>query len=169
MTSDEHSASPEERSTPQETTGPSSGGRRRKPSIQLVVALAFLGLILIAGTVGLIVFDRATAIDRSTPTVVVGQFLVASFDDRDTRRVALFVCEQLEAGQALDETVSGIDPDLSVSWGDFSIDQNGDIATVTGQLRFRLDQAGTSYSSVEQWRFNMVKQDGWRVCGIQRP
>jgi hypothetical protein len=131
--------------------------------------MAFLGLILVAGTVALILFDRATALDRSTPTVVVGQFLVASFDDRDTRRVALFVCEQLQPQQALEDTVGGIDPNLSVSWGDFSTDQSGDTATVIAQLRFRHDQGGASYSSVQQWRFSMVDQDGWRVCGIERP
>jgi hypothetical protein len=167
--SDQHSAAPEEQSIPPDVAGSSSGRRRRKPSLQLIVALVFIGLILVAGTIGLIIYDRATAIDRSTPTVVVGQFLVASFDDRDPRRVALFVCEQLQPNQALDDTLNGLDTDLSVSWGDFSTDQSDGSAIVIAQMRFRLDQGDASYSAVEQWRFTMVNQDGWRVCGIQRP
>jgi hypothetical protein len=167
--SDQHSATPEERSSPPEVAGSSSVRRRRKPSAQLIVALAFFGLILIAGTVGLIIYDRATAIDRSTPTVVVDQFLVASFDDRDPRRVAFFICDQLQPDQALADTIGGIDMNLSVSWGDFSTDQGDGSAVVIAQVRFRLDQGDSSYSAIEQWQFTMVDEDGWRVCGIQRP
>jgi hypothetical protein len=163
----DHNASPDEPSIPSEVVSPST--RRRRPSLQLIVALALFSVILVVGTLGILIYDRATAIDRSTPTVVVGQFLVASFHDRDPKRVAFFICEQLQPDEALADTIGGIDTNVAVSWGDYSTDQGGNSATVIAQMAFRVDQGANSYSTVEQWRFSLVKQDGWRVCGIHRP
>jgi hypothetical protein len=141
---------------------------RRRPRT-LVIALAVVGAVLAAGAVvGLLVYDRATGIDRSTPTVVAGRFLVATIGNRDIRLTSLLVCNEFPAEEALRQAVAGIDESTSVSWHDLVSQQTPAGATVTAEVRLTATRNGQTYYGFEVWRLRLVNQDGWRVCSIDR-
>ena len=115
---------------------------------------------------GLVVYNRATAIDRSTPTVVAEQFLGASLIDRDAGRVTLFVCESWPAADALAATA--MPTGASVSWDEFTLQPEGDDTIVSVNVRFSIDQESVTHFGIEPWHLRLVNRDGWRVCGIER-
>jgi len=169
VTSEEPSTSDEQHPKPEAKISPTPPARRR-PSIVLILALVVAGLGMIAAVVGYAVYTRVTAIDRSTPTVVVGQFLVATIKDRDVRRVALFTCNDLAPTRALEMATGGIEPSRPPTWEDISIEQQqGSTATVTAKMKFRLDQETITSSETQTWTFRVVNEEGWRVCQIERP
>jgi hypothetical protein len=148
---------------------PATPAPRRRLRTPIIVAIVLGAILATAGIVGLVVYDRATAIDRSTPTVVVGQFLGEAIDGRDPARVALFVCDDYPPSLAIEHATEGLTEEMSISWGDYVVQQQDSQAAVTVQVRYRLDQATTTRYEVESWRLRLVNDHGWRVCGLQRP
>jgi hypothetical protein len=126
--------------------------------IILVVGAVF---VLAAGGVGFLFYNRATEIDRSTPTVAVHQFLRAAFFDKDDDRVKLFTCRQWT-----NERTSGVqqrfDPEVKVTWEDVVVQsRQGHQAVVTARMRLVFQ----SFVDFQDWRFEVVEENGWRVCG----
>jgi len=136
----------------------------RKRSVLLVVAIMLTSLVVVGGTVGFVVYDKATEIDRSTPTVAVRQFLQAGLVDRDVDSVALFVCAQWSPSEALVAVTSSADDSMRVTFGVTSVEETGDSAKAT----VRITSTSSGHSDVATWRVTVVRQDGWRVCGVDR-
>jgi hypothetical protein len=132
------------------------------------VLVAVLGMVAVAGVAGLVIYDRATAIDRSTPTVVTEQFLGAATIDRDPRRVALFICSEWNSDEAIRKLTDGIEDDITVTWDDFAVEQSADTAIVTVMVKLSFHGQGSSQRNIESWRVELTNSDGWRVCNVTR-
>ncbi|MGC9670328.1 hypothetical protein ACNTMW_27765 [Planosporangium sp. 12N6] len=152
-------------------------GRGRVVGIVLVAVFAVAVLLCMGGLgVGYLFYRGVSEPDRSTPGVVVRQYLQATFDDRDKSKAARFTCEQPtdigEIERTLAEIVSreqrfGIR--ITVGWEDFVSEENGNAATVRVRLKTMVpEQTGQSSESFRIWSFTLMhRSNGWRVCGAQ--
>ena len=148
---------------------PAASPRRlRKGRLLLILGIVVLSLFVVGGVAGLIVYNEATKIDRSTPTVVVRQFLQAALVDKDAAVVGLFVCGKWSSGQAMAAADLNLDPAIVVAWGVTSEQIDGGKARVVARVTFSLTGSGVSQRSVESWAFDAVQEDGWRVCSLSR-
>jgi hypothetical protein len=139
-----------------------SGRRLRR--VLLVAAVVLASVVTVAGAFGVFVYDKATAIDRSTPAVAVQNFLQAALVDGDATRLALFVCSRWSASEAMTAVGEKRDPSLRVNWGITSVQEAGDRAEATAQISF----TAAGYRDIQTWRFTVVREDGWRVCDVKR-
>jgi hypothetical protein len=130
------------------------------------VALVVLGfLVVVGGAVGFVLYDRATAIDRSTPDIAVDQFLHASAVERDVSRTSLFVCAEWSARDAVAAATDELDPEVVVSWSAISVSVTSErTAQASTDVRLTVD----GFSDIERWRFALEQQGGWRVCSLRR-
>jgi hypothetical protein len=141
-------------------------GSRRKRRFLLPVAIIVAVLVLAGGGVGLIAYDRATAINRSTPSVSVQQFLTAVFVEEDSARVALFVCPSLKVADAMSRARELVGTDAKPSVGTVVV-SNQSVNDATVAVRITLRYPGDfEPSGEENWTFNMSNLDGWRVCSF---
>lgn len=147
-------------------------GRRRHLKQALIAVAGVIGILVIAlGVGGYFYYDRATAPDRSTPGVVVRQYLQATFGD-STHPASDFTCDspaRIVAIQQLVETVRNLEDkyqvDVTVDWGGFATRENGDTATVDVNLSVQVPEANDSVSeSRTPWTFSLQRRSGWRVC-----
>lgn len=127
----------------------------------MIILAAVAAFVLVAGGVGFVLYNRATEIDRSTPTVAVHQFLRATFVDKDDDQVKLFTCTQWTK-ERTGEVQRRFDPDVRITWEDVVLQsQQEHQAVVT--VRMRLVFQG--FVDFQDWRFDVVEENGWRVCG----
>lgn len=169
---------PEQRAQPEPS--PSGGpapeqppARRRRPWLGralLLILVAAGGAALVAGSIGFFAYDRATRIDRSAPDVAVDNYLRALLVERDEARSRLYACSngarlgEIEGYRADTEQREGrYATRISVSWGGLTV--TGDRRSATVVVETRRTVAGGAESDVQRWRFEVLEQDGWRVCG----
>jgi hypothetical protein len=157
---------------------PPVGRRRRMVATILAVVLGGLTVLCVGGLgAGYLFYRQASEPDRSTPGVVVRQYLQATFDDRDKSKAARFTCGKPEdigeIEQKLADIVSrekrfGIR--ITVGWENFVAEERKGTGTVTVRLKIEVpEQTGQSSESFQQWSFALRQQNtGWRVCGAQR-
>lgn len=153
---------------PAPVPGPARAKRSRGGRLLIMLGIVLAGVLLIGGGAAFVVYDRATAIDRSTPEVVVEQFLRAGLVDRDAGRLSLFVCRQWSAEEASKKIAPPTDDKTFISWGDYVSSRVGDKATVDVQVEFNRGAGSVSASSVRSWRLQLEDQDGWRVCDLTK-
>jgi hypothetical protein len=116
-------------------------------------------LITGAGT-AFFLYNRATEVNRSTPTIAVHQFLSAVFVERDDSRTKLFTCSAWTK-QRSDEARARFDPDVKVKWESVTEQsRQGKQAVVTARLQLLWH----GFADFQQWRFEVVEDNGWRVC-----
>ena len=112
-------------------------------------------------------YDRATAIDRSTPETVVSQFLHSALVMKDPAKTSLFTCRSWPVEDAMAQ-VGPTDPDMVITWGDFDVQRDGARSTVRVSVQFTVP-VGTSFAAdVQRWRFELEDQAGWRVCALAK-
>src|SRR5262245_3403748 len=153
---------------------------RRRPwgrRILLIIAIAVPVLAVSALGAGLVLYDRATRIDRSQPDLVVSNYLRALLLDRDDDRAALHTCADpgglAEIRAWRDNEIVARERDLnvvmSVSWGVLTVAERTErTATVTTDIRRSANIDGIPQSVLDTWRFQTVDENGWRVCGATR-
>jgi hypothetical protein len=136
----------------------------------LAMGLGIVALLCLGG-VGVFVslYDSATAINRSAPDAVVDNFLGAYLVNRDDQEASLYTCKtgadlsQLKAFR--DDIVTRetkFSVGIRVSWSSLTVTTNGTEATVTATLTKTItNQTGRLANT---WQFDLVDQDGWRVC-----
>ena len=136
--------------------------RRNSPRGKLLLIILIVGGVLLitgAGTAFLL-YNRATEVNRSTPTIAVHQFLSAVFVERDDNRAKLFTCPEWTK-QRSDETRARFDPEVKVKWeGVTEQSRQGKQAVVTARLQLLWQ----GFADFQQWRFEVVEDNGWRVC-----
>lgn len=146
---------------------------RRSLRTVLTVVAGVLALLCVGGAVvGFVLYDRATAPDRSAPDVVVDNYLRAFLVDRDDTKAALYACNGTGNGiNALrllrDDLVSReerFSTRLSVSWGSLKVQKQGDAAQVNVDLIISAFVDGVSQSDRQSWTFVTRLDEGWRVC-----
>ncbi|GAA1032408.1 hypothetical protein GCM10009557_30830 [Virgisporangium ochraceum] len=149
-------------------------GRRRRWLLGLgAIALVML---VVLGVAGYVLYDRASRTDRSTPVVVVFQYVNAVFDERDLDHARLFECDSGDPGKPLQELLTSLeelerrfDILVTVSATDFRSDIRGSSAIVGASLLIDVPEAdGEPSRSRERWVFDLQDDDGWRICGTRR-
>jgi hypothetical protein len=103
----------------------------------------------------------------------VDNYLRAYLVERDDTRAALFACQGSGAPPALAALRSDVENrersfsmTVSFSWGRLDVIPHGDRATVTTRLQRAVSDG--SERIADPWSFDVVDQDGWRVCGATR-
>jgi hypothetical protein len=156
-----------------------AGPRRRGGRLRAVLAvLGGMVALLCLGGVGLVfvLYNEETKPDRSAPDVVVSNYLRALLVDRDDGRARIFECRtgaELGAVSTLKADLEAqeerLDTTILVSWGELFVERRDQrAAVVTTGIRRTAQVDGASQSLVDQWRFEVVDEDGWRVCGAEQ-
>ena len=147
---------------------PSPQKPRRKGRVLLILLLGLAAALVIGGGAAFVVYDQATAIDRSNPEVVTRQFLTASLVEQDPAKVSLFVCRQWSADDAMRAVDPPTDQNTSVAWGVKPAKRNGSKATVDVTLEFKFGTGIFAGGQVADWQLGLEDQDGWRVCSVSK-
>jgi hypothetical protein len=150
------------------------GGRLRGSwkVFAVLMALVCVG----GGVLGYVVYDRATKIDRSSPTVVVLQYVFALFDPYYDREPESFECERLtedgirrELMVRLKEIEDRDSIQIDVSSGNYEVTTGRASSDVLADLYIEVPEVtGRSSISTQRWLFQLQDRDGWRVCGTRR-
>jgi len=152
---------------------------RRSWTWRIVVTLL---VVVAAGTTGaagiaFFAYDQATRIDRSEPDLVVSDYLRALLIARDDASADLYVCGD-SAGlgelrtwreQEIEGRERTLGVTIGVSWGVLAVSDRTDrTATVTTDVRRSATVDGIPQSVLSTWRFHVVRENGWRVCGATK-
>ncbi|MFY1704752.1 hypothetical protein ACN28G_23990 [Micromonospora sp. WMMA1923] len=169
---------PAQRTPPDDFTPPLATPAPQRPQrgrALLALLIGVLALLASGGAAaGYLLYDRATAPDRSAPDVVVDNYLRAFLVDRDDTKASVFMCEQkpdLTAVSVLRQEILDrevrFDVTVRVSWGPLSLADNGQGQSVATTLTVSSSANGEPRSSRrENWQFDVTDDpDGWRVCG----
>lgn len=150
--------------------------RRNLKLILLIAAGVVVALAIALGGILFTTYDRATRIDRGTPTVVVLQYVQALLNDRDPRQVKLFTCHRDQGPGAMQDLRADLarrDADLrqkiEVEIADPKPSISGNTATVAVELRPHVIVNGSFQEDVQNWTFGLNRDSsGWRVCDAHR-
>ncbi|MET7833190.1 hypothetical protein ABZS44_10205 [Micromonospora sediminicola] len=141
----------------------------------LMVVAGVLALLCTGGAVvGFVLYDRATAPDRSAPDVVVVNYLQAVLVARDDSRATLFACDgPVPAVDALRAEIVSRERELNASMainieGVTVIEKSGKDAVVTAVIRRSAVVDGVQQSLTDPWRFELEDRNGWLICSAQR-
>jgi hypothetical protein len=118
-------------------------------------------------------YDRATAPDLGSPTVVVRDWIKAYLGDRNDSEADVYSCPDqggLAAVKALREDLSSRERSfgitINVSYDSVrETSRTGERATVTAAIVLATIGGGTPLRRVQSWDFDTVNDHGWRVCG----
>jgi hypothetical protein len=129
------------------------------------VIFAVLGVLVALAAGGFYVYrQQVEAPVARTPEETVVAFLNAVFTAANPSEVGQVVCSNWDPDDAMTRTVAAVPEDANVSWADVAlVIEREERATVRGYLYFRMP-GDTSPGSRAQWRFNLVDENGWRVC-----
>lgn len=125
-----------------------------------------------AGGALLLTYHETTKIDRTNPEVVLIRYLDATFERKDPAMAELFTC----ANPADLAPVKEMQADLERREKEFGVSitvTNGAMTPAQGAITTSLTMeafkdGGRNSRWTEPWRFRMVDEDGWRVCGAER-
>ncbi|MEU9828296.1 hypothetical protein [Micromonospora chersina] len=171
---------PAQRTPPEQLAPPAPAPAPVRPKRRLRTVLAVvagvLALLCVGGAaVGFVLYDRATAPDRSSPEVVVANYIQAFFEDRNDTKAGEFTCDgdaDLGDLKLLREDLVAREgrfgAEISVGWEALSVQQQGDLAIVQVDLVISAFVDGISQSDRQGWRFETQHRDGWRVCMAKR-
>ncbi|MEU1809290.1 hypothetical protein [Micromonospora aurantiaca (nom. illeg.)] len=171
---------PAQRTPPEQLAPPAPAPapvRPKRPvrTVLAVVAGVLAVLCTVGGVVGFVLYDRATAPDRSAPDVVVDNYLRAFLVDRNDTRAEEFDCVGKQDADALralrDDLVAReqrFNTTISVSWGPLVVQQSGEVAMVEVELIISASVEGISQSDRQRWRLETRREEGWGVCSAQR-
>lgn len=143
-----------------------------KRVVLVVVATAGIGAAS-ASVIALRAYDEATKIDRTTPSVVVREYVEAYLVRRDDQRAGLFVCGSplrlddittLRSQLLGEERAGGVTTQVVPA----RLTESNGGRLVTAELK--INQGGGLHTDrrTQYWQFTMVDEDGWRVCGAEQ-
>lgn len=125
---------------------------------------ALLGIVVALAVGGAFYYRQSHAAPARTPEETVREFLAAVFLANSAERVTAVTCATWDANDALIQTASQVEPGASVSWDQVEIiSGTTDRANVRARLGIRL-RDDVQPSTYRFWRFQLLDQDGWRVC-----
>jgi hypothetical protein len=144
----------------------------------LMMVVGVVALLCLGGTgVAFVAYREATEPDRSAPDVVVDNYLRAMFVERNEAAVGDYTCSgqpDLAAARVLRDEIErrevDFDVEVRVSWGRLSRSRLDDRREVVEtELTIASSAQGASRGRrTENWRFDVVDEDGWRVCGAAK-
>lgn len=128
--------------------------------------------LLCLGGIGVFIslYDEATEIKRTAPDAVVDGFLRAYLVNRNDEQAALFTCKEGLDLSRLDAFRTDIRSreerfsiGIRVDWTSLTVATENGRTSVSTDIRRTISDG--SERTTDGWRFPMVDQDGWRVCG----
>jgi hypothetical protein len=149
--------------------------RPRRTVRKVMLGVLGIAVLSIFGTAGVafIIYDKATEIDRTYPRVVVRNYVESLVVRHDETAARLYTCTKPEALLEFqlfsDELQSSGDASgiaSTVVIGSLSEESAGSVVLVELQTRRSAD--GVVSKEIQYWRFSLVEEDGWRVCGAAR-
>jgi hypothetical protein len=155
----------------------SSPGRRRRIVTGVLAAILGAAAVLCVGGlgVGYFLYRQVSEPDRSTPTVAVDQYLNATFVARDASKARSFTCadpQSISEGQNLlrdvQEKEGRFGVHIAVSWESLKASTEANSGTVDGVVRLNTTIGGNPQEEIQNWRFSVSRQAGWRVCDARR-
>jgi hypothetical protein len=157
---------------------PAKDPERRKRTVRTaLIVVAGVAALLCLGGLGsaYFLYRKVSEPDRATPGVVLRQYLEAKLNDRDDSRANLFVCRgatNLSPVERLREDIesreSQFGAKIRTSPQGFDSQQSGADATVGVKLRLGVTVDQTFQEQIQNWRFVMKNQSGWRVCSAEQ-
>jgi hypothetical protein len=163
---------------PVPTSAPTGVPRGRRLRLVLAVLGGVLALLCMGGVgIAFVLYDDATKIDRASPDVVVDNYLRAFLVNRNDDEAALYRCASptnltglTELRSELVDREKKFNVRVTVSWSSLTVTE---IDVTHKSVKADLVIAGSSDGQVrsrrtEQWAFDVVDQDGWRVCGAAK-
>jgi hypothetical protein len=136
------------------------------PRSRVPAVFAFLGILaaLIAG--GAFYYTEIyTKTTGATPEEVVEEFLTAVFAETpDLARVDAVICDSWDPAAAVERTTSQVPADATVGWEEIqrlSTDEDRVVVEATITLTPFADEEPSDFLG---WTFNLVDEEGWRVC-----
>jgi len=162
------------RPTPPTTQLGESGTRVRAGRLVLLLIAGAVALLCAGGAgVAFVAYRDATEPDRSSPDVAVSNYLRALLLERNDTRAGLYACGNdggLTAIRAFRQDIEVREQQYSirivVSWGSLVVQESQGHTTVTTEISKTISDG--SESEWANWRFDLVDQAGWRVCGATR-
>ena len=138
----------------------------------IVAAALAVGLCLGGAAVTYILYDKATTPDRSSPSVVLTQYIDTKFETRDEVKIKGFECTSPSLGE-VDQLFANLrtreqqfNITIQVSASDYTVSTSGSRSTVDATLKVAVpEENGQLSRSLQQWQFTLVDENGWRVCG----
>ncbi len=146
-------------------------GKKRRTRLILAMVGGILAILCLGG-VGVFIsfYDEATKIERTNPDAVVDNFLRAYLVNRNDQEASLYTCRSgldLSKVAAFRNDIQARESQYSISiqvvWEGLTVATQGSAGTVDVDLTRTL--ADDSEQVTRPWRFNVVDEDGWRVCG----
>ncbi len=141
----------------------------------MVITGAVAALCLAGGITGFVLYDRATAPDRGTPTVVVDSYLRAFLIDENEVRADLLTCERNADLEQLRQLRSDLEAreqqfgtTMSITWGSVAAKQDGDRAQVRVEILFSARIDDIRQYDRQPWIFTTQLDKEWRVCSGMR-
>jgi hypothetical protein len=136
-----------------------------------LVALLCLG----GAGVAFVAYREATEPDRSAPDVAVSNYLRALFVERNDVDTSQYSCDD-QTGLApikefrsdLESREKRFDTQFNVSWGSLTTDDGDHAAQVVVDLQISALIDGVRQSDIQSWQFEVVDDDGWRVCSATK-
>lgn len=147
--------------------------RRRLRTVLTVAGVALTVLVLSGAVTIFILYDRASAPDRSAPDVVVDNYLRAYLVDRNDARANLFTCDNRDGLSALSSLRKEVERReaefkviVRVTWGALSRAESPEGQQIATTLTIASFSDGSPRSSRrEAWQFVVVDEnDEWRIC-----
>ncbi|MFI5493335.1 hypothetical protein [Actinoplanes sp. NPDC051859] len=144
----------------------------------MLALVAGIVSLLCLGGVGVFIslYDEATEIKRSAPDAVVDNFLGAYLVNRSDQEAELYTCKNpdltgiagLRSEMLKREEAFGVA--VSVSWESLRVAGSGaGPRSVSADLTIAGSSSGNVVSRrTETWTFDLVDDDGWRVCGSRK-
>ena len=137
---------------------------QRAPLGRAPVVFALLSLVLALGAGAGYLLHRSAAPPELTPEQTVTEFLSAVFLSADPDRAGAIVCAGWSGQDAVNRTTAEAETGAHVSWDQVRLVAIGDTtASATARIGQRLPD-DTRPSVFQEWRFQLKKENGWRVC-----
>ncbi|GGM30018.1 hypothetical protein GCM10012279_56100 [Micromonospora yangpuensis] len=171
---------PAQRTPPDDFTPPLATPAPQRPQrgrALLALLIGVLALLASGGAAaGYLLYDQATAPDRSAPDVVVVNYLQAFLVDRDDAKAELFTCT--DAGIDLNQLSvlrddlelreRRFDTSISVRWENVRVVGQHSSAEVNIDILLSAFVNGLVQSERQEWRFLTNLKNEWQVCGAGR-
>ena len=142
------------------------------------MAAGVMALLCLGGAaVAYVLYDNYTAPDQSAPDVVVDNYLRAFLVDRNDVRADIFTCEDasLDPVRQLRAEAEGREKQFNVTvritWGPLTRAKTQTGETVSTSLTiagFSAADGQPRSSRHELWTFELIDQDGWRICAARK-
>ncbi|WP_433082786.1 hypothetical protein ACQP1P_02755 [Dactylosporangium sp. CA-052675] len=157
---------------------PAKDPRQRKLARRTVLwtLLGIAAFVCLSGIgLGIIYYNKVTKPNTDTPGGALEGYLDARFNGARPERVQQLICRSPNLSE-IDELVSVLEASKAQSAGAIKANASAldlkypseDKAEIETDLV--LASGPQNYASVarERWRFDLVHEDGWRVCGAHR-